>query len=202
MLRLPPLCTRSTTHTITGAVVGVGLMEGRNGVNWKHFAKTFASWVATLVLVGLVSAALFAQGAFAPSIQANQRVASYQQSVAALTNHMLNEANVSLHQYEAAVADVSGRQTWEQYNTTLSTLQTSLSNALDITKATVVAPSSLMQYLYKSLSFYQQQSALLLGQNIGPVCRAPDTATGVPGQQNSVCPAPSLVPSSNYMPWR
>jgi sodium-dependent phosphate transporter len=54
--------------------VGVGLMEGRNGVNWKHLAKTFTSWVFTLIFVGLFSAALFSQGAYAPSVQGNREV--------------------------------------------------------------------------------------------------------------------------------
>jgi len=42
--------------------VGVGLMEGfQKGVNWRMFAKQFASWVSTLFVVGLAVAAIFAQ---------------------------------------------------------------------------------------------------------------------------------------------
>lgn len=53
----------SSSQCITGAIVGVGLAEGRGGrgVNWRLFAKQFASWVMTLVVVGLGVAALFAQ---------------------------------------------------------------------------------------------------------------------------------------------
>jgi len=64
----------STTHTITGAVVGVGLMEGRKGVNWKFLGKTFSAWIFTLIFVGILTAAMFAQGAYAPSIMCNRRV--------------------------------------------------------------------------------------------------------------------------------
>ena len=64
----------STTHTITGAVVGVGLMEGRKGVNWKFLGKTFTSWIFTLIFVGILTAALFAQGAYAPSIMCNRQL--------------------------------------------------------------------------------------------------------------------------------
>lgn len=42
--------------------MGVGLMEGfQKGVNWKMFAKQFASWVSTLFVVGLGVGAIFAQ---------------------------------------------------------------------------------------------------------------------------------------------
>jgi sodium-dependent phosphate transporter len=58
----------STTHTITGAVVGVGLMEGRAGVNWLQFGRVFAAWVFTLFFTGAVAAGLFAQGVYAPSL--------------------------------------------------------------------------------------------------------------------------------------
>jgi sodium-dependent phosphate transporter len=79
----------STTHTITGAVVGVGLMEGRKGVNWKHLAKTFTSWVFTLIFVGFISAALFSQGAYAPSVQGNREV----QSLAKTLNGVVNASD-------------------------------------------------------------------------------------------------------------
>lgn len=47
---------------ITGGIMGVGMCEGLSrGVNWKFFGKQFASWVATLFVVGLGVAGLFAQ---------------------------------------------------------------------------------------------------------------------------------------------
>jgi sodium-dependent phosphate transporter len=58
----------SSSQCITGGIVGVGLLEGiRGGVNWKLFAQQFASWVATLFVVGLGVAAVFAQGIYSPS---------------------------------------------------------------------------------------------------------------------------------------
>jgi phosphate/sulfate permease len=41
--------------------VGVGLLEGAKGVNLGLFAKQFAGWVGTLVIMGVCTAALFAQ---------------------------------------------------------------------------------------------------------------------------------------------
>lgn len=56
----------SSSQCITGAIVGVGMLEGVKGVNWKLFATTFASWVSTMVVMGVGVSALFAQGIYAP----------------------------------------------------------------------------------------------------------------------------------------
>ena len=59
----------STTHCQVGATTGVGMLESvTKGVNWKLLAKIGAGWVLTLVIVGLSSAAFFAQGAYSPSV--------------------------------------------------------------------------------------------------------------------------------------
>ncbi|CAD7700884.1 unnamed protein product [Ostreobium quekettii] len=58
----------STTHCQVGATVGVGLMEGKKGVNLQLLLKVIVGWVITLVAVGGVTAAFFAQGVYAPSI--------------------------------------------------------------------------------------------------------------------------------------
>ena len=61
----------STTHCQVGATVGVGLLENHrtcSGINCKVFLKTAIGWVITCVVVGLTSALLISQGAYAPSI--------------------------------------------------------------------------------------------------------------------------------------
>lgn len=58
----------STTHCQVGATVGVGLMEGKRGVNVMLLLKVIAGWIITLVVVGFTAAAFFAQGTYAPSI--------------------------------------------------------------------------------------------------------------------------------------
>jgi sodium-dependent phosphate transporter len=46
-----------------GAELGVGMCEDiRQGANWKLFFKIFVSWVFTLIVTALLSAAFFAQG--------------------------------------------------------------------------------------------------------------------------------------------
>jgi hypothetical protein len=39
----------------------VGLLEGADGVNFKVFGRQLASWVATLFVMGIATAALFSQ---------------------------------------------------------------------------------------------------------------------------------------------
>ena len=46
---------------MAGAIVGVGLLEGAKGVNWKQFGRQFIAWICTLAIVGLLTAALFSQ---------------------------------------------------------------------------------------------------------------------------------------------
>ncbi len=48
----------STTHTLVGAVVGVGLAGGASSVDFRVFSKIAASWVASLPFAG-VGAVLF-----------------------------------------------------------------------------------------------------------------------------------------------
>ena len=56
----------STTHCQVGATVGVGLLEGRAGVNRWICGKTVIGWVVTCAIVGLTSGVLVAQGVYSP----------------------------------------------------------------------------------------------------------------------------------------
>ena len=56
----------SSSQCITGGIVGIGLVEGMEGVNWKFFTHTFSSWIMTMVVMGLGTALMFAQGHNAP----------------------------------------------------------------------------------------------------------------------------------------
>lgn len=50
----------STTHASVGAVVGVGIAEGMQNVNWKVMGKVFLSWILTLPIVGITASGIFA----------------------------------------------------------------------------------------------------------------------------------------------
>ena len=49
----------STTHTLVGAVVGVGLAGGAKNVDFRVFGKIFASWVASLPAAGFGAVTLY-----------------------------------------------------------------------------------------------------------------------------------------------
>ena len=57
----------STTHCQVGSVVGCGLSGGRQNVQWKLLKGILWSWFITVPITGLLSAALFSYGYFAPS---------------------------------------------------------------------------------------------------------------------------------------
>ena len=57
----------STTHCQVGSTVGVGLMEGKNSVNWKLVWQVFFGWVITLLVCSITTGALFAFAVYAPT---------------------------------------------------------------------------------------------------------------------------------------
>lgn len=48
----------STTHTVTGAIAGVGLINGVNGTYWPVLKRIFLSWLFTVPAAGIVAAGL------------------------------------------------------------------------------------------------------------------------------------------------
>lgn len=57
----------STTQTISGAILAIGLWEGRRGVNWGIALKIFVGWVLTLFISCGISALLCALFFFSPN---------------------------------------------------------------------------------------------------------------------------------------
>lgn len=58
----------SSSQCITGGIVGVGLLEGAQGINWKFFGQTYLSWVCTPFTMAAGTALLFSMGVFSPCI--------------------------------------------------------------------------------------------------------------------------------------
>jgi PiT family inorganic phosphate transporter len=50
----------STTHTITGAIVGVGAARRVSAVRWNVASNIVVAWVLTLPAAGLIGAASYA----------------------------------------------------------------------------------------------------------------------------------------------
>jgi sodium-dependent phosphate transporter len=70
----------SSTQTVTGSIIGVGLLDGKSGVNWKVMGKVFCGWVFTIIFTGFTSAMITSWAVYAPHVgSVNQRVGLYQQ---------------------------------------------------------------------------------------------------------------------------
>lgn len=96
----------STTHSMVGAVTGIGILEGRRGFNWKLLLKFFLGWVATLVVAAITAAAFTAQGIYAPSrYAADQRTS---------TGWYLNGTSVQIARFLNATGVATGNQTLVQ----------------------------------------------------------------------------------------
>jgi PiT family inorganic phosphate transporter len=50
----------STTHTITGAIMGVGARKGASAVKWGVTTKIFWAWIFTIPVSGLIGAFMYA----------------------------------------------------------------------------------------------------------------------------------------------
>lgn len=74
------LCTISTTpcttQIISGAILSIGLWEGRKGVNWHVAARIFFGWVITCFVACGVSALITALGVFTPSMPQTKDILS------------------------------------------------------------------------------------------------------------------------------
>ena len=49
----------STTHTITGAIVGVGAARRTSAVRWGVARRIVIAWVVTMPMAGLIAAAFY-----------------------------------------------------------------------------------------------------------------------------------------------
>jgi sodium-dependent phosphate transporter len=57
----------STTHCQIGSVVGCGFGDKKNNVEWKLVREIIYSWLITVPITGMISAALFSYGYYSPS---------------------------------------------------------------------------------------------------------------------------------------
>jgi PiT family inorganic phosphate transporter len=49
----------STTHTITGAIIGTGVQKGRSAVKWRVTKKIFWAWIFTIPVSALIGAVTY-----------------------------------------------------------------------------------------------------------------------------------------------
>ncbi|GIL54049.1 hypothetical protein Vafri_9601, partial [Volvox africanus] len=104
----------STTHCQVGATAGMGLMEGTSGIHWRLAVQFFAGWVVTLLLTGLMGAALFAAGAFAPSILQTRDILKYETAILDLAT------KIDLLMNRTNYAALSDSRTWGNFSAALN----------------------------------------------------------------------------------
>jgi len=49
----------STTHTITGAIIGVGARKGASAVKWGVTTKIFWAWILTIPISAIIGALMY-----------------------------------------------------------------------------------------------------------------------------------------------
>ncbi|PNH04464.1 Phosphate-repressible phosphate permease [Tetrabaena socialis] len=187
----------SSSQCITGGIVGLGMLEGKTGVNWWFFLKTFCSWVATLVVVGVVSAALFAQGVYVPSIPGNRAIATYETQLITTGQSIAKDLNATLFAYQhAADAGALTRLDpahWASLNASLSAYTSAGKTLLTPAKVGTIHPPDAVAYLHRALALLQANSVLSLGQERvyggAPACNSP----ALPASTTQSCPAPQLL---------
>lgn len=85
----------SSSQCITGGIIGVGLMEGVNGVNWKFFLAQVSSWVINLFLSMGLTALVVAQAVYTPSMYQSVNLHTYEQQLGYVTKGLIKTCNVS-----------------------------------------------------------------------------------------------------------
>ncbi|GFH27892.1 phosphate transporter [Haematococcus lacustris] len=131
----------SSSQVITGGIIGVGLTEGTMGVNWRFFALQFSTWVSTLFVCGLGTAAIFALGVYSPGIVEGAQVELYEDRISNLTQHLYRSVNTELVPFRGAAAagtiPTLSNATWTSLNRSTLTNAAAAKAATGTTRQTV-----------------------------------------------------------------
>ncbi|GIL62137.1 hypothetical protein Vafri_16409 [Volvox africanus] len=175
----------STTQCITGAEIGVGLVESlRSGVNYKLFGKQILAWIFTLIVAGFLSAAIFAAGAYAPSITMAKEIRIYESRLRTLTQSMyrdLNRSNIWLQ------GNFSDKPFDVFLDRKINSSMTALSKMFNNKVIGYIDPDALVNAINASYSMYRNYSLLVTGFN--PRSRN-YTAAGEPLAGNKIVVSP------------
>lgn len=85
----------SSSQCITGGIIGVGLLEGVNGVNWRFFFAQVSSWVINVFLSMGLTAAIVVQAVYTPSIYQSTQLHTYEQQLSFVTKDLVKMCNAS-----------------------------------------------------------------------------------------------------------
>lgn len=80
----------STTQVVSGAIISMGLWEGKQGVNWRVAIKVFIGWLMTTVIAGAIAALITSIGIYSPNKNASLDIVSGAESINIQTLNQLN----------------------------------------------------------------------------------------------------------------
>ncbi|BFI29884.1 solute carrier family 20 (sodium-dependent phosphate transporter) [Marchantia polymorpha subsp. ruderalis] len=160
---------QSGSLVIVGAIVGVGMVEGLGGVNWKQFFIQVVGWALSTLVVGLTVSALFAQGLYAPSAIDSKAINEYKSELSAINTQWYKEFNTTLQSYRQAsedgVLDRLPIATWNELNATLHNHAKTAKDLGDFKKYAAKKPEAYIQELNTLFALLQENTILTIGQN-------------------------------------
>lgn len=136
----------STTQTITGALIAIGLTEGLKGVNWRAVAKIFTGWVLTLLFACAICSLFVALGVNSPNRQSIDQIIDAQEQLLNVTGNAL------LDQMYTATPDANTVQLGqldtlnEDYFAVLNLQQANLPGIVNLTQALVTEFNQTLAY--------------------------------------------------------
>jgi sodium-dependent phosphate transporter len=197
----------SSSQCITGAIVGVGLLEGGKGVNWKQFGRQFIAWMCTLAIVGLLTAALFAQGVYAPSEIDSNQVMTYEDRIVNMTQNIYKDMNTTLYSFRSVANENQlprlSANDWAALNKSITTANNAAKALTDtklaLKQSQTLEATQLLTTLNKALTLLANYTVNTLGQSTvfpgANICTA-NTTAALNSATLVSCRNPSIVPSA------
>eukprot|EP00955_Chlamydomonas_euryale_P080615 363443-Chlamydomonas_euryale.AAC.6 len=163
----------STTQIITGSETGVGMSEHLwKGINWVLFAKIFSGWILTIVMAIIFCAALFAAGAYAPSITMSHAIQDYKTGLYSIANviygdmselNLAEESNVNWWTGDAAMISPMPYNGSVLEEVIQDQNETFYSALIDDDQYQLMFPDQAFYYFNEAISLQSQYSTSTIG---------------------------------------
>ncbi|KAG2440881.1 hypothetical protein HXX76_003735 [Chlamydomonas incerta] len=186
----------SSSQCITGGIVGLGMLEGKTGVNWMFLLRTFCSWIATVVVVALTTAAIFAMGVFAPSISCNKQLYLYErytiQQGQSIAKDVLSTLNAyKTFAYQNTTLPNLNQTKWQAMNKSINAYISNGTKFLTYKTTGALNPQQTNGYLAAGISLMAATSITTLGQaQTYPTAKVCNDNSTLPMTFTQACKAP------------
>ncbi|PNH05567.1 Phosphate-repressible phosphate permease, partial [Tetrabaena socialis] len=179
----------STTQCITGGEMGVGMVDNwRTGVNWKLFVKQAIAWVATLIVSGFISAALFAVGVYAPSLTMSKDITVYENTIRTLSEGLYKDLNKTNYALKSTFGTFDAK-----LNKTINDKLAKFKAMFNTKVIGYIDPFTLVDDLNVTLVTYKNYTVVATGFN-------PTTKTFIPGNTTDPLLSNNKIQVSPYDP--